>query len=51
MRGSTFDFYMNGQHFVSVTDSTYSEGAIGVTVDALNHPTEVAFSDAKVWML
>jgi hypothetical protein len=50
-RGSQLDFYANGQHFASETNSLSSSGEIGMTVEAANQPTEVAFSDAKVWVL
>ena len=52
-QGSTLDFYINQQKVDSITDSTYSHGAIGVVADGFpnNHPTEVVYSDAKVWQL
>lgn len=50
-RGNMLDLYANGQHFASATDSTLASGEIGVIVDALKQPTEVAFSDASIWVL
>jgi serine/threonine protein kinase len=46
--GSTLDLYVNNEKIDSVSDSTYSQGEIGVV--AFNKsPTEVVFSNAKVW--
>jgi eukaryotic-like serine/threonine-protein kinase len=50
-RGSKIDLYVN-QHLIdSVEDNNYRDGTIGVLAKALGlyRPTEVAFSDAKVW--
>jgi eukaryotic-like serine/threonine-protein kinase len=48
--GSTIDLYVNQQKIDSVSDSTYSQGQIGVaTFDEHGSSTEVAFRDAKVW--
>ena len=41
--------YVNYQPIVDVYDSTYSQGRIGVVADNDNSPTEVVFSNAKVW--
>jgi serine/threonine protein kinase len=45
--GSTIDLYVNGQKIDSVTDSTFSQGYVGVAAAAAS--TEVAFSNAVVW--
>ncbi len=47
--GSTIDLYVNDQKIDSMSDSSYSQGGIGVFASAMNSPTEVAFNDAKVW--
>jgi eukaryotic-like serine/threonine-protein kinase len=50
-RGSIIDLYVN-QHLIdSVEDNGYRDGTIGVLAKALDlyRPTEVAFSDARVW--
>ena len=47
--GSTLDLYVNTQKIASVTDSTYSHGIIGLIANADDNPTEVAYSNAKVW--
>ncbi len=48
---STIDLYVNQQKIDSVSDSTYNHGQVGLVADAVNSPTEVVFSDAKVWRL
>src|SRR6266568_1244539 len=48
--GSTLDLYVNDQKIDSVSDSSYSQGGIGVFASGVNGPTEVAFNDAKVWI-
>ncbi len=47
--GSTIDLYVNNQKIDGVSDSTYSQGQIGISTIDLNSPTEVVFSNAKVW--
>ena len=46
---STLDLYVNNQKIDSVSDSAHSQGQIGVAATDLKNPTEVVFSDAKVW--
>ena len=46
---NNLDLYINRQPVASITDSTYSSGAIGVTASAYANPTEVVFSNAQVW--
>lgn len=48
-QGSTLTIYVNKQKVASASDSTFSHGQIGLFADANNNPTEVAFSNAKVW--
>ena len=48
-KGSTIDLYVNHQKIDSVSDSSYSQGQIGVAASDVNSPTEVVFRDAKVW--
>jgi serine/threonine protein kinase len=45
------DLYVNMQHITTVYDSTYISGQIGVVADAIDAPTEVAFSNAQVHTL
>ena len=47
--GSTLDLYVNNQKIDSVSDSAHSQGQIGVAATDVKNPTEVVFSDAKVW--
>ena len=47
--GSTIDLYVNHHKIDSLSVSTYSQGLIGVSALDLNSPTEVVFSNAKVW--
>jgi hypothetical protein len=52
--GSTIRLYVNHLQIASVTDSTYSHGSIGLFADTYisrEHPTEVVYSNAKVWVL
>ena len=49
--GNKIDLYVNMQYITTVYDSTYTSGKIGVVADAIDAPTEVAFSDAKVYKL
>lgn len=47
--GGTFTFYVNNQELPPEDDATYTKGKIGVMADSRDRPTEVLFSDAKVW--
>lgn len=48
-RGSSIYLYVN-QHFLSqVQDETFTSGYTGLLADDTNKPTEVAFSNVKVW--
>jgi hypothetical protein len=54
--GSTIRLYVNRQQVDSVTDSTYSRGYIALAAETYisltnYHPTEVVYSNAKVWVL
>ena len=48
-QGSTLSIYVNKQKIASANDSTFTHGKIGLFADASNHPTDVAFNNAKVW--
>lgn len=50
-QGSSIDLYVNGQSILHITDSTTGSGLIGVAADATDQPAEVAFSNARVWIL
>ncbi len=51
VRNDTIELYLNQQLLTTITDSTYSQGQIGVTAEDLNNATEVVFTNAKVWKL
>jgi len=48
-----FNLYMNHQKIDSISDSTYSHGQIAVVADGFpaSDPTEIVYSNAKVWTL
>ena len=49
-KGSIIDLYVNQKKITSVSESTYSQGQIGVAAkDENGSTTQVVFSDAKVW--
>lgn len=50
-RGSIIELYINLQHIADVYSDAYSQGQIGVAAEAESNPTEVAYSNAKVWTL
>src|SRR6266436_7275871 len=55
-QGSTIRLYVNRQQIDSVTDSTYSHGYIALAAETYIsltdfHPTEVTYSNAKLWVL
>ena len=50
-QGSTIMLYVNHQFITKVTNSTYTSGQLGVFVTPYNQPSEVVFSNVKVWRL
>ena len=50
-QGTTLTAYVNMQKVASVTDRSYSQGYIALVTDANNNPTQVAFSNARLWTL
>ncbi len=50
-KGSILYLYINQQFIDSVTDATLKSGLVGVLADDYQQATEVAFSNAKVWVL
>jgi cytoskeletal protein RodZ len=46
---NTITLYVNMQYVGSITDNSYYHGQIGVVAEDIGHPTEVVFSNAKVW--
>jgi hypothetical protein len=49
--GTNLDLYVNNWKIETVNDSTYSHGQLSLSALANNDPTEVVYSDAKVWTL
>ncbi len=49
--GNNFYLYMNGQFVAHGSDSNYSAGSISLLAGEDTHPTEVAFSNLKVWSI
>lgn len=45
------DLYVNKQHIASVSNNTYDSGQVGVAAAYGTEPTEVAFSNARVWSI
>ncbi|HEY3994283.1 MAG TPA: DnaJ C-terminal domain-containing protein [Ktedonobacteraceae bacterium] len=50
-RQTTMYFYLNRQYLGSSNDNSYTAGEIGVFAESMKNPTDVAFSNAKVWKL
>jgi hypothetical protein len=53
-QGSSITLYVNHHQITDVADSTYSHGQLGFFASPQGnggHPTEVVFSNAKVWTL
>jgi hypothetical protein len=53
-QGNTITLYVNRQPVNTVSDGTYSHGQIALIAAAnvtSGHPTEVAYNNAKVWVL
>jgi hypothetical protein len=50
-QGAHMTLYVNDQSVKTVTNSTLSQGQIGVAASDYDSPVEVVFTDAKVWKL
>jgi DnaJ-like protein len=50
-QGAQMYFFLNRQYLGSTNDNTYTAGQIGVLAESAKNPTDVAFSNAKVWTL
>src|SRR5258708_26167632 len=48
-QGPKYTLYVNGQYVLTVTDSTTSQGSVGVGARDVGNATNVACSNAKVW--
>ncbi len=49
--GSQYTFYVNRQLVTTFTDTTYTHGQIGFDADYGSSPTELVFTNVKVWQL
>jgi hypothetical protein len=49
VQGNTFNLYANEQHIATVTDGTFTHGAIGVLASDITSPTEAVYTNALVW--
>lgn len=50
-RGTTMNFYFNGHYVTTVNNSSLTSGQMGVTADDGTNATEVAYTQAQVWIL
>jgi hypothetical protein len=50
-RGATMNFYFNGYYVMSAQDSSLSSGLLGVIANDNTNATEVAYTQAQVWIL
>jgi len=50
-KGHNLYLYVNKQYVIGVSDSTYSQGEIGVLAQDDSSSTDVAFSNAEAWKL
>ena len=48
-RGSAFEFFINGQSVIQITDTALSEGYVGLTVETSE--LEVGFSQIRAWQV
>jgi len=51
VRGSDIALYVNRQPVAKFTDTSYQSGQVGVVADEDNDTTDVAYSNAQVWVL
>jgi Domain of Unknown Function (DUF1080) len=50
-KGGNIYLYVNKQSIVSIYDTTYSTGQIGLVAEEESEPTDVAFQNVEVWKL
>lgn len=50
-KGGNIYLYVNKQSIVSIYDTTYSAGQIGLVAEEGSEPTDVAFQNVEVWTL
>lgn len=49
VNGGAIELWINHQHISTVNDDTYRQGRIGLAANSFKQPTEVVFSDVRVW--
>ncbi|HZS79091.1 MAG TPA: serine/threonine-protein kinase [Ktedonobacteraceae bacterium] len=47
--GSTIEIFVNMQMLDTVTNTTFTQGAVGVIAEDVTSPTDASFSDAEAW--
>ena len=50
-KGSKFTFYLNRSQLDSLSDSTYTQGYIGLIASPNSQATRVIYNDARIWKL
>lgn len=50
-KGSNFTFYLNNSQLDSVSDSTYTQGYLGLVASPNSNATKVTYNDARIWKL
>jgi Domain of Unknown Function (DUF1080)/zinc-ribbon domain len=50
-RGGNISFYINKQYTGSISDGTFKSGQIGLFASDHTNPTDVAFSNLRIWQL
>jgi len=50
-QGNTITLYINGQQLTQAHDSRFTDGYVGLVASENNQPTNVEYSDAKIWAL
>ncbi|MBA7617235.1 hypothetical protein ES703_24547 [subsurface metagenome] len=48
---SQIEVYVNGHHLTTVTDNSFAEGYVGVTVDTIEPTSHVAFDNIRIYRL
>ncbi|MBE3561244.1 MAG: protein kinase [Ktedonobacteraceae bacterium] len=51
VKGSNIKLFVNNQQIAEVQDPSYSTGALGLLAWSDRQPTDVVYSDAKIWTL
>jgi lipid-binding SYLF domain-containing protein len=47
--GSDIDLYVNHQHIAYISDSSYSQGQLGVFAESSSQASGVVYKDVSVW--